>query len=64
MTAKAFGGIFQGTAYDQVYGQYMFTYVSIYHTHTYTYMHNLLYIYVCAFIVASVMSDSLPPYKL
>ena len=39
MKAKAFGGIFQGTAYDQVYGQYMFTYVSIYHTHTYIYIY-------------------------
>ena len=29
MKTEAFGGIFQGTAYGQCYGQYMYTYVSI-----------------------------------
>ena len=46
MKTEAFGGIFQGTAYGQCYGQYMYTYVSIYHTYIYICMHNLLYVYM------------------
>ena len=46
MKAKALGGTFQGTAYGQCYGQYMYTYY-LYITYIYVYMHNLLYIYVC-----------------